>query len=99
MSLSENIVEIDQSFVLIDGNDADKESFFETVENFVLERMRRQEEQLEQERNERHQSQTDIVVETKVINVNKTSKQNNQAFCWGTFISDSGNIEKRTFVN
>ena len=98
MTLASNIIEIDQSFVLIDGSETDNETFFETVENYVLQRILAQE---KQESNERDQSPADIAVETKVINVNKTSKQNNQQqlFCWGTFVSDSGNIEKRTFVN
>ena len=98
MTLASNIIEIDQSFVLIDGSETDTETFFETVENYVLQRILAQE---KQESNERDQSPADIAVETKVINVNKTSKQNNQQqlFCWGTFVSDSGNIEKRTFVN
>ena len=53
------------------------------------------------ERVEKEPAESDIAVQTKVINVNKTSKHDNQQnlFCWGTFVSDVGGIEKRSFVN
>ena len=50
----------------------------------------------------REAAEGDGVVEKKVISVivSRTAQQNNQQmFCWGTFISGSGSVEKSTFVN
>lgn len=97
-TLSSNIVELDQCLVLVDGDKSDFETFFETVEQYLLERIQKQQEEVA----EVEPLEVDMVVETKVINVNKTSKHDNQhqeLFCWGTFLSDSGTIEKRSFVN
>ena len=96
--LPSNIIEVDQCFVLAGGDKSDFEMFFETVEQYLLERIQKQQE----EDAVVEASEVDMVVETKVINVNNTSKHDNQhqeLFCWGTFLSDSGTIEKRSFVN
>ena len=96
--LPSNIVEVDQCFVLVGGDRSDFETFFETVEQYLEERIQKQ---LEEDAVV-EPSEADMVVETKVINVNNTSKHDNQhqeLFCWGTFYSESGTIEKRSFVN
>ena len=99
LPLGHSIIEVDQSFVLAeDASDEDKEGFFENVEKYLLERIRQAE---MKERVEKEPAESDIAVQTKVISVNKTSKHDNQQnlFCWGTFVSDAGEIEKRSFVN
>ena len=97
--LGHGIIEVDQSFVLAeDATDEDREGFFENVEKYLLERIHQAE---MKERVEKEPAESDIAVQTKVINVNKTSKHDNQQnlFCWGTFVSDAGGTEKRSFVN
>ena len=54
----------------------------------------------ERKKLEREKTDENIVVENKVINVNNSSKEDTKSlFCWGTFVSDTGNIEKRTFLS
>ena len=97
--LSENIIEIDQSFVLVEASETDAEIFFQTVEKYLEERIQRQEDE-ERKKLEREKADENIVVENKVINVNNSSKEDTKSlFCWGTFVSDTGNIEKRTFLS
>ena len=98
LALGHSIIEVDQSFVLAeDASDEDREGFFENVEKYLRERIRQAE---MKERVEKEPAESDIAVQTKVISVNKTSKHDNQnVFCWGTFLSDAGGIEKRSFVN
>ena len=43
--LSENIIEIDQSFVFVDASETDAEIFFQTVEKYLEERIQRQEDE------------------------------------------------------
>ena len=96
---SDKIVEVDQCFVLLD--DVEPDQFFEFAENVLQERMRQVEEKarVEEEALEALKNK----VEIKVINVNKEvstqGEGNQQLFCWGTFISDTGGVEKCTFMN
>ena len=98
--LPSNIVEVDQCFLLADAGATtreDAEIFFESVEKLLEGRIRARE--AEAGAGE-EAADGDGVVQTKVISVSRTAQHNNQQmFCWGTFISDSGSVEKRTFVN
>ena len=97
--LPSNIVEVDQCFLLADAGATtreDAEMFFESVEKLLEGRIRAR----EAETGAEEAAEGDGVVQTKVISVSRTAQHNNQQmFCWGTFISDSGSVEKRTFVN
>ena len=97
-AIPSNIVEVDQCFLLADAGattQEDAEMFFESVEKLLEERIRAREAEAGAE-----PADGDGVVQTKVISVSRTAQHNNQQmFCWGTFISDSGSVEKRTFVN
>ena len=99
-AISSNIVEVDQCFLLAAAgatSQEDAEIFFASVEKLLEERIRAVEAEAGAEE---EPAEGDVVVQTKVINVSRTAQQNNQQmFCWGTFISDSGSVEKRTFVN
>ena len=99
-AISSNIVEVDQCFLLAAAGattQEDAEIFFASVEKLLEERIRAVEAEAGADK---EPAEGDVVVQTKVINVSRTSQQNNQQmFCWGTFISDSGSVEKRTFVN
>ena len=101
-AISSNIVEVDQCFLLAAAgatSQEDADIFFASVEKLLEERIRAVEAEAEAGAEE-EPAEGDVVVQTKVINVSRTSQQNNQQmFCWGTFISDSGSVEKRTFVN
>ena len=80
--LSENIIEIDQSFVLDEASETDAEIFFQTVEKYLEERIQRQEDE-ERKKLEREKADENIVVENKVINVNNSSKEDTKSlFCW-----------------
>ena len=99
-AIPSNIVEVDQCFLLADAGATtreDAEMFFESVEKLLEGRIRAREAEAG---DEEEAAEGDGVVQTKVISVSRTAQHNNQQmFCWGTFISDSGSVEKRTFVN
>merc|ERR1739836_72838 len=90
-AISSNIVEVDQCFLLAAAGataQEDADIFFASVEKLLEERIRAVEAETGAEE---EPAEGDVVVQTKVINVSRTSQQNNQhMFCWGTFISDSG---------
>ena len=101
-AIPSNIVEVDQCFLLADAGATtreDAEIFFESVEKLLEGRIRAREAEAEAGAGE-EPAEGDGVVQTKVISVSRAAQHNNQQmFCWGTFISDSGSVEKRTFVN
>ena len=95
---TKDIVEVDQCFVLL--QDSDHEQFFAFAENVLQERKRQIEEKVRLEK-EALEAAANIVT-TKVIHVNKEDAKEGKKpglFCWGTFVSDTGGVEKRTFVN
>ena len=98
-AMPSNIVEVDQCFLLADAGattQEDAEMFFESVEKLLEGRIRAR----EAETAAGEEPAGDGVVQTRVISVSRTAQHNNQQmFCWGTFISGSGSVEKRTFVN
>ena len=98
---TDNIMEVDQCFVLLEGSDP--EEFFAFAENVLQERMRQEEEKVRLEKEALEAAANKVT--TKVICVNKeTSSEGKEGkksglFCWGTFVSDTGGVENRTFVN
>ena len=98
---TENILEVDQCFVLLQGSD--HEEFFAFAENVLQERIRQKEEKVRLEKEALEAAANKVT--TKVISVNKETstegkeEKKYELFCWGTFVSDTGGVEKRTFVN